>query len=169
MLSLKYNKRLKANESFEFIENNDLKKSDEELIKEFRRDIVETSGKMIVFNNLLTKILEDNHKVLVFSQFNSMLNILEDYLHYKGVNYLRFDGESTQVVRQDYIDQFNNHESKFPVFLLSTQTSGLALSLKSADTIVIFDSDFNPNNELHSLTKDSRIGSKKDLLVYRLV
>ena len=167
LLSHKYNKRLRLLENFETDDIIDPKRSDEDLINKFQADLILSSGKMQVFDKLLTQLLKEGRKIMVFSQFKSMLNILEDYLHYKEVNYLNFDNDTTSEERHSYIQHFNHHDSKFPVFLLSTKAGSIGNHLTSADTILIFDSDFSCVNKLqmplHSIDR------RGILMVYRLV
>jgi chromodomain-helicase-DNA-binding protein 4 len=159
---------LKPFENFEF-EDDEVKKTDEQILEEFKHDLVASSGKMILFDKLITQLLKRGHKVLVFSQFKLMLNILEDYLFYKDVMYLRLDGETPADLRQKQIDEFNKPDSEFSIFLLSTRAGGLGINLTRADTIIIFDSDFNPHNDLQALSRAHRIGQKNNVLIYRLV
>jgi SNF2 family DNA or RNA helicase len=124
---------------------------------------------MKLFDKIIPKLLWDKHRILIFSQFKMMLNILEDYFYLKMVKYLRLDGEVPSDVRQNLIDEFNKEDSEYPIFLLSTRAGGLGINLTRADTIFIFDSDFNPHNDIQAQSRAHRIGQKNNLVIYRLV
>ena len=127
-----------------------------------------TSGKMIVLNKLLEK-LKFNHQVLIFSQFTTMLDILEDYLVYKNWDYCRIDGSTFLEDREVQIEKFSEKDSKKFVFLLSTRAGGLGINLTSADTVVLYDSDWNPQVDLQAMDRAHRIGQTKCVNVYRLI
>ena len=125
---------------------------------------------MKLFDKLVPKLINEGHKILIFSQFKLMLRILEDYFScIQNVKYLKLDGDTEYNVRQYAIDEFNKEDSEYPVFLLSTRAGGLGINLTSADTIIIFDSDFNPHNDIQALSRAHRIGQKSNLVIYRLV
>jgi SNF2 family DNA or RNA helicase len=110
--------------------------------------LVRASGKLVLLDKLLPKLQEDGHRVLVFSQFKIMLDILEDYLELRGMKHERIDGSITGKKRQMAIDRFQaketeGKESSF-VMLLSTRAGGVGINLTAADTCIIFDSDWNP-------------------------
>lgn len=105
--------------------------------------LFKVSGKMIILNSLIDK-LKFNHKILIFSQFTSMLDILEDYLIYKKLGYCRIDGSTFLEDRESQINEFNSEKSDKVVFLLSTRAGGLGINLTASDTVIIFDSDWNP-------------------------
>lgn len=107
------------------------------------------------------------HKVLIFSQFKGMLDLLSDFLGLKGLKTLRIDGDTPQTKRQPMIDRFDLPDQR--IFLLSTKAGGLGLNLTQADTVIIFDSDFNPHNDQQALSRAHRIGQKNDVIVYRLI
>src|SRR3990167_8608537 len=98
-----------------------------------------------------------------------MLNILEDFLEAKGYPYERLDGSVGLTQRQAAIDRFSNKENDNFVFLLSTRAGGLGLNLTAANTVIIFDSDWNPQNDLQAQARCHRIGQKKSVQIYRLV
>lgn len=131
------------------------------------QEIVDCCGKMQVFDMLLEQLLSRDHRVLVFSQLTSMLDLLAEYLFMKGIDACRIDGEMAQVDRQIQIEEFNeNPEQK--VFLLSTRAGGLGINLTSADTVILYDSDFNPQMDLQAQDRCHRIGQMKNVIVYRL-
>lgn len=118
-------------------------------------DYLATSAKMQYLNVILDKTLSD-HKVLIFSQFKGMLSLISDFLAMKGVKCLQICGDTPNAMRQSLIDKFN--EPEYRVFLLSTKAGGLGLNLTQADTVIIFDSDFNPHNDQQALSRAHRIG-----------
>jgi len=131
--------------------------------------IVETCGKLKVLDQMLRELKKRGHKTLIFSQFGQlMLNILGDYLEHYGHKFSRLDGQMEFTARQENIDRFNN-DPEVGVFLLSTRAGGLGINLTSADTIIIYDSDWNPQQDLQAQDRAHRIGQTKPVMVYRLV
>lgn len=124
---------------------------------------------MVVLDKLLSKLRAEGHQVLVFSQMTKMLNILEDFLEAKGYPYERLDGSVGLTQRQAAIDRFSNKENDNFVFLLSTRAGGLGLNLTAANTVIIFDSDWNPQNDLQAQARCHRIGQTDNVKIYRLV
>lgn len=112
------------------------------------RHLVECSGKLVLMDKLLPKLKKEGHRVLVFSQMVRVLNILEDYLVDSGYEYERIDGGVVGNHRQRAIDRFCDKKSNIFVFLLSTRAGGVGINLTAADTVVIFDSDWNPQNDM---------------------
>ena len=108
--------------------------------------LVEGSGKMILLNKLLGKLYKEGHKVLIFTQFLHTLDLIEDYLLMNRYTYERLDGDTRGDSRQDRVDRFNS--GSLFAFLLSTRAGGLGLNLTGADTVIIFDSDWNPQNDI---------------------
>jgi len=131
--------------------------------------LVRSSGKMILLDKLLMKLKSDGHRVLIFSQMTRMLDILQDYLVYKGYKYERLDGSIRGDDRQTSIDRFNTPNSDVFVFLLCTHAGGLGINLTSADTVIIYDSDWNPQNDIQATARCHRIGQKKEVKVYRFI
>lgn len=131
--------------------------------------LVNSSGKMLLLDKLLTRLRSQKRQVLIFSQFTSMLTILEDYLCKKNYPYCRIDGETWIEERERQIEEFTHDESEKFVFLLSTRAGGLGINLVSADTVVIFDSDFNPQVDLQAMDRAHRIGQKNEVRVYRFI
>ncbi|KAL1920993.1 uncharacterized protein VTP21DRAFT_11628 [Calcarisporiella thermophila] len=132
--------------------------------------MIEASGKLVLLDKLLKKLYEGEHKVLVFSQFTSCLDILADYLRGRGYNHERIDGSIRGEQRQAAIDRFSTRplEESF-VFLLCTRAGGVGINLTAADTVVIFDSDWNPQNDLQAQARCHRIGQTKRVQTYRLI
>jgi len=130
--------------------------------------LVGSSGKMTLVAKLLPKLKSQGKKVLIFSQFTIVLDLLEDYLHEMSYEFERLDGSTSQADRQAGIDRFNRDGSGF-VYLLSTRAGGMGITLTAADTAVIYDSDWNPQNDLQAMARCHRIGQTKEVKVYRLV
>ncbi|KIW67849.1 hypothetical protein PV04_07071 [Phialophora macrospora] len=136
---------------------------------EVLRALVTSSGKMMLLDQLLTKLKRDGHRVLIFSQMVRMLDILGDYMEYRGHAYQRLDGTIAAGPRRIAIDHFNAPDSSDFCFLLSTRAGGLGINLMTADTVIIFDSDWNPQADLQAMARAHRIGQVKPVSVYRLV
>lgn len=131
--------------------------------------LINNCGKMVVLDNLLTKLKANGSRVLVFSQMTSMLDILEDYCEWRGFDYCRLDGKTSHQQRGQYTAEYNAPKSKKFIFLLSTRAGGLSINLTSADAVVIYDSDWNPQMDLQAMDRAHRIGQKKQVKVFRLI
>jgi len=131
--------------------------------------LITSSGKLMLLDQLLTKMKKDGHRVLIFSQMVKMLDILGDYLQARGHQFQRLDGTIASAPRKLAIDHFNAPDSKDFCFLLSTRAGGLGINLMTADTVILFDSDWNPQADLQAMARAHRIGQKKPVTVYRLV
>lgn len=129
--------------------------------------IVTSSGKMLLLDRLLPALFKGGHKVLIFSQFNTQLDILEDYCNFKDWQVCRIDGSISQEKRAEGIDLFNK-DPEYKVFLLSTRAGGQGINLASADTVILFDSDWNPQQDLQAQDRCHRIGQTRPVIVYRL-
>uniref|UniRef100_A0A061QM65 SWI/SNF-related matrix-associated actin-dependent regulator of chromatin subfamily A member 5 n=1 Tax=Tetraselmis sp. GSL018 TaxID=582737 RepID=A0A061QM65_9CHLO len=129
--------------------------------------LVENSGKLVLLDKLLPKLKERDSRVLIFSQMTRMLDILEDYCLYKGYQYCRIDGNTAGDDRENAIDSFNQKDSEKFVFLLSTRAGGLGINLATADIVVLYDSDWNPQMDLQAMDRAHRIGQKKEVQVFR--
>lgn len=123
---------------------------------------------MNVLDKLLMK-LHGGHQVLIFSQMTSMLNILEDYCRFRGFTYCRIDGETMIEDRERQIEEFTSENSPHFIFLLSTRAGGLGINLATADTVVLYDSDWNPQVDLQAMDRAHRIGQKNPVNVYRMI
>ncbi len=132
------------------------------------RGLVQSSGKMMLLDKLLPKLRSEGHKVLIFSQFIMMLDMLAEYCRLRGYPHETLDGRVLGNERQKAIDRFNVDSDSF-VFLLSTRAGGVGINLTAADTCIIFDSDWNPQNDIQAMARCHRIGQTKDVKVYRLV
>ena len=136
---------------------------------EVLKALVTSSGKMMLLNQLLTKLKKDGHRVLIFSQMVKMLDILSDYLRLRGFLFQRLDGTIASGPRRMAIDHFNAPDSEDFCFLLSTRAGGLGINLMTADTVILFDSDWNPQADLQAMARAHRIGQTRPVSVYRLV
>jgi len=136
---------------------------------EMLKGLIASSGKMMLLDRLLVKLKNDNHRVLIFSQMVKMLDILGDYLQLRGYQFQRLDGTIAAGPRRVAIDHFNADDSSDFCFLLSTRAGGLGINLMTADTVIVFDSDWNPQADLQAMARAHRIGQKKPVTVYRLV
>ena len=132
-------------------------------------DLVEASGKLKVLDRMLPKMKDDGHRVLLFSQFTSMLDILEDYCQMRGHEYVRLDGNTNRVQRRLDMRRYNAPGSNLFIFLISTRAGGVGINLASADTVILYDSDWNPQVDLQAMERAHRIGQTKPVRVYRLV
>ncbi|KAF7711359.1 hypothetical protein HF521_000370 [Silurus meridionalis] len=131
--------------------------------------MIQAAGKLVLIDKLLPKLIAGGHKVLVFSQMVRCLDILEDYLIQRRYTYERIDGRVRGNLRQAAIDRFCKVDSDRFVFLLCTRAGGLGINLTAADTCIIFDSDWNPQNDLQAQARCHRIGQRKAVKVYRLI
>lgn len=133
------------------------------------KGLITSSGKMMLLDQLLAKLKKDGHRVLIFSQMVKMLDILGDYLRIRGYQFQRLDGTIPAGPRRMAINHFNAEDSDDFCFLLSTRAGGLGINLMTADTVIIYDSDWNPQADLQAMARAHRIGQKKPVNVYRLV
>lgn len=131
--------------------------------------LVKASGKFILLQKMLRKLNQQGHRVLIFSQMTKMLDVLEDFCENEGYKYERIDGSITGQARQDAIDRFNAPNAQQFVFLLSTRAGGLGINLATADTVIIYDSDWNPHNDIQAFSRAHRIGQQNKVLIYRFV
>ncbi|CAH2294634.1 chromodomain-helicase-DNA-binding 8 isoform X1 [Pelobates cultripes] len=155
--------------------------AEEKILSEFReatpvipydfhlQAMVRSSGKLVLIDKLLPKLRSGGHKVLIFSQMVRCLDILEDYLIQRRYLYERIDGRVRGNMRQAAIDRFSRPDSDRFVFLLCTRAGGLGINLTAADTCIIFDSDWNPQNDLQAQARCHRIGQSKAVKIYRLI
>ncbi|XP_042037771.1 probable ATP-dependent DNA helicase CHR12 [Salvia splendens] len=132
-------------------------------------NIVRASGKFELLDRLLPKLHRAGHRVLLFSQMTKLMSILGDYLMLKGYQFLRLDGTTNTGDRGELLKKFNAPDSPYFIFLLSTRAGGLGLNLQTADTVIIFDSDWNPQMDQQAEDRAHRIGQKKEVRVFVLV
>ncbi|KAM4601405.1 chromodomain-helicase-DNA-binding protein 4 isoform 1-T1 [Polymixia lowei] len=131
--------------------------------------LTKASGKLMLLQKMMRKLKEGGHRVLVFSQMTKMLDLLEDFLENEGYKYERIDGGVTGGMRQEAIDRFNAPGAPQFAFLLSTRAGGLGINLATADTVIIYDSDWNPHNDIQAFSRAHRIGQNKKVMIYRFV
>uniref|UniRef100_A0A1B0CAM9 Uncharacterized protein n=1 Tax=Lutzomyia longipalpis TaxID=7200 RepID=A0A1B0CAM9_LUTLO len=131
--------------------------------------LVTNSGKMVIMDKLLARLKAEGSRVLIFSQMVRMLNIIEDYCNYRGYTYCRIDGALVGDARNEEIEKFNKPGSDKFLFLLSTRAGGLGINLATADSVIIYDSDFNPQMDLQAMDRAHRIGQTKQVHVYKLI
>ncbi|KAK3417866.1 hypothetical protein EUGRSUZ_H03855 [Eucalyptus grandis] len=129
--------------------------------------LITNAGKMVLLDKLLPKLKERDSRVLIFSQMTRLLDILEDYLMFRGYLYCRIDGNTGGEERDASIDAFNKPGSEKFVFLLSTRAGGLGINLATADVVILYDSDWNPQVDLQAQDRAHRIGQKKEVQVFR--
>ncbi|KAG7268595.1 hypothetical protein CRUP_011742 [Coryphaenoides rupestris] len=121
-----------------------------------------------LLDRILPKLEATNHRVLLFCQMTTLMTIMEDYFSYRNFTYLRLDGTTKSDDRAELLKKFNEKGSQFFIFLLSTRAGGLGLNLQAADTVVIFDSDWNPHQDLQAQDRAHRIGQTNEVRVLRL-
>jgi SWI/SNF-related matrix-associated actin-dependent regulator of chromatin subfamily A member 5 len=131
--------------------------------------LVENCGKMVLLDKLLIRLESDGHRVLLFTQMTRILDILEDYLVMRRFKYCRIDGNTDYENREERINSFNAPGSDKFLFLLSTRAGGLGINLQTADVVILFDSDWNPQADLQAQDRAHRIGQKRPVQVFRLV
>lgn len=143
--------------------------------------LVRASGKFALMDRMLERLHKDGHQVLIFSQMTKVLNIIEDYLNFRNWKYCRIDGSTKIDDRQAAMDVFNAEKTggvngtrnygddRYFVFMLSTRAGGLGINLTSADTCIIFDSDWNPHADSQAMDRCHRMGQTRPVAVYRLL
>lgn len=131
--------------------------------------VFRSSGKFELLDRMLPKLLEFKHRILIFSQMTHLMNILQIYFDLKGYRHLRLDGNTKAEDREQITKDFNAENSPYDILLLSTRAGGLGLNLQTADTVIIFDSDWNPQMDKQAEDRAHRIGQKKQVLVLRFI
>jgi len=137
--------------------------------------LVENCGKLYVLDKLLPKLMEQKSRVLIFTQMSRVLDILEDYCWFRGWKYCRIDGQTPHEDRDAQIQAYNSKDEngvinseKF-IFMLSTRAGGLGINLYTADVVILYDSDWNPQMDLQAMDRAHRIGQKKQVRVFRMI
>lgn len=130
--------------------------------------LIADCGKMVVLDPLLRRLKSEGHKCLIYSQFTKVLDILEDYCGKTAFKYVRLDGQSLLADRRDIVAEWQTNEELF-IFLLSTRAGGVGLNLTAADTVIFFDSDWNPTQDLQAMDRAHRLGQERPVTVYRLI
>ncbi|KAJ3066834.1 hypothetical protein HDU99_003720, partial [Rhizoclosmatium hyalinum] len=131
--------------------------------------LVQASSKLIFLDKFLPQLFANGHRVLIFSQFTRMLDILEDFMRFREIPYARLDGRTSRPRRNLDIRLFQRADSPYQVFLISTKAGGLGINLTTADTVIMIDSDWNPQNDLQAMARSHRIGQTKNVKVYRTI
>ncbi|TKS68369.1 SWI/SNF-related matrix-associated actin-dependent regulator of chromatin subfamily A member 5 [Collichthys lucidus] len=131
--------------------------------------LVVNSGKMVVLDKLLPKMKQQGSRVLIFSQMTRMLDILEDYCMWRNYGYCRLDGQTPHEERQISINAYNEPNSSKFIFMLSTRAGGLGINLATADVVILYDSDWNPQVDLQAMDRAHRIGQQKQVRVFRFI
>ncbi|KAH8999110.1 P-loop containing nucleoside triphosphate hydrolase protein [Lactarius akahatsu] len=131
--------------------------------------LIQNSGKMVILDKLLKNMKEKGSRVLIFSQMSRMLDILEDYCLFRGYKYCRIDGGTAHEDRIAAIDEYNRPGSEKFIFLLTTRAGGLGINLTTADIVVLYDSDWNPQADLQAMDRAHRIGQTKQVYVFRFI
>jgi ATP-dependent helicase STH1/SNF2 len=128
-----------------------------------------TAGKFELLDRVMPKFQATGHRILMFFQMTQIMNIMEDYLRLRGMQYLRLDGATKADDRSELLRLFNAPNSPYFCFLLSTRAGGLGLNLQTADTVIIYDSDWNPHQDLQAQDRAHRIGQKNEVRILRLI
>jgi DNA helicase INO80 len=132
------------------------------------RRFVTDSGKLAKLDDLLFKLKEGGHRVLLYFQMTRMIDLMEEYLTYRNHKYLRLDGSTKLEDRRDTVHDFQTRPEIF-IFLLSTRAGGLGINLTSADTVIFYDSDWNPTIDSQAMDRSHRLGQTKQVTVYRMI
>ncbi|KAJ2676319.1 putative DNA helicase ino80 [Coemansia sp. RSA 1085] len=130
--------------------------------------LIRYSGKMAVLDKLLTRLKQEGHRVLLYFQMTKMIDLFEEYLAYRKYTYLRLDGSSKIADRRDMVMDWQTRDDIF-IFLLTTRAGGLGINLTAADTVIFFESDWNPTVDSQAMDRAHRMGQKKQVVVYRLI
>jgi superfamily II DNA/RNA helicase len=130
--------------------------------------LISDCAKLKKLDELLKKLISENHRVLIFCQMTRMLDILEEYMSKKKYTYFRMDGSTQIADRRDMINEFQTNPKIF-AFLLSTRAGGLGVNLTGADTVIFYDNDWNPTMDAQATDRAHRIGQTKEVSVYRLI
>ena len=131
-----------------------------------RRLIQYDCGKLQILDKLLSALKRDKHRCLIFTQMTKMLDILEAFLNSRSHAYLRLDGTTPILQRQILMERFNS-DTKIFLFILSTRAGGIGVNLTGADTVIFYDSDWNPTMDAQAQDRCHRIGQAKDVHIYR--
>eukprot|EP00808_Paulinella_micropora_P009348 g48217.t1 len=152
-----------------YVAGQQTRKEDLQYLLQQGQDLVRLCGKFALLDQILPKLKETGHRVLLFSQWTSVLDVIQLYLEHKDFKYLRFDGNTNKQERQQRVEAFQSEGSEYFIFMLSTKAGGVGINLQTADTVIIFDTDFNPQNDQQAMARSHRIGQKRQVLVLRLM
>jgi SWI/SNF-related matrix-associated actin-dependent regulator of chromatin subfamily A member 5 len=131
----------------------------------FGEHLVQHSGKLLLLDKLIPRLQSQGSRILIFSQMVRLLDILDDYCTMRGHGFCRIDGQTSCDDREAQIEAFNAPGSTQSIFLLSTRAGGLGINLTSADIVVLYDSDWNPQMDLQAMDRAHRIGQTKPVKV----
>lgn len=123
----------------------------------------------MIIAGFLPKLKERGHRVLLFSQFAIVLNVIERFLEGMKVKFVRLDGNTSQAQRQKFIDAYNAPDSDIFIFILTTRAGGVGINLATADTVILFDADFNPFQDLQAISRAHRIGQTRKVMCFKLM
>lgn len=137
--------------------------------EDMKDNIFRCSGKFELLDRILPKLIKTGHKILIFSQFTQLMDIMQIFFDYRGIKHLRLDGGTKHEDRAKNLMVFNDWNSEEKVFLLSTRAGGHGLNLQVSDTVIIFDSDWNPQMDEQAKDRAHRIGQQREVRVYRLI
>lgn len=130
--------------------------------------MINDSGKLARLDQLLVELKAGSHRVLIYNQMTRMIDLMEEYLQFRNYTYLRLDGSSKLADRRDMVADWQSRPDIF-VFLLSTRAGGLGINLTAADTVIFYDSDWNPTVDQQAMDRAHRLGQTKQVTVYRLI
>ena len=133
-----------------------------------KETLVSDAGKLSVLDGLLAQLKAEGHRVLIYSQMTKMIDLLEEYMNHRRHTYIRLDGSSKIHERRDMVNDFQQRSDIF-IFLLSTRAGGLGINLTAADTVIFYDSDWNPTVDQQAMDRAHRLGQTKQVTVYRLI
>ncbi|CAE6385985.1 unnamed protein product [Rhizoctonia solani] len=137
--------------------------------EETHKQLIDASAKFRLLKIMLPQLKKRGHRVLLFSQFKIVLDIIEDFLNMEGYKLLRLDGDTKSSLRQKEIDEYNKPGSEYFIYILTTRAGGVGVNLWSADTVIIFDPDFNPHQDLQAIARAHRYGQKNRVIVFKLM
>ncbi|KAG0092899.1 putative DNA helicase ino80 [Podila epicladia] len=132
------------------------------------KQLVMDSGKLAILDKLLIELKAGGHRVLLYFQMTKMIDLMEEYLTYRQYKYLRLDGSSKISDRRDMVTDWQTRPEIF-IFLLSTRAGGLGINLTAADTVIFYDSDWNPTVDQQAMDRAHRLGQTRQVTVYRLI
>jgi hypothetical protein len=131
--------------------------------------MIQVCGKFVLLDQILVKLKRTGHRVLIFNQMTKVMDILEEFCRLRSYTYLRLDGSTAADVRTESLVKFNAPDSPYFIFMLSTKAGGLGLNLQSADTVILFDSDWNPQSDKQAMARSHRLGQKSQVIVLRFI
>eukprot|EP00915_Cephaloidophora_sp_WS-2016_P008177 GHVH01011311.1.p1 GENE.GHVH01011311.1~~GHVH01011311.1.p1 ORF type:complete len:1021 (-),score=183.02 GHVH01011311.1:98-3160(-) len=132
-------------------------------------NLLRVSAKFELLDRMIQKLVKTKHKVLIFCQMTQLMDVLSDFLEFRKIRFFRLDGAVTVDHRQERMEEFNDPSSEVFIFMLSTRAGGLGVNLQAADTVIIFDSDWNPHQDLQAQARAHRMGQKNEVRVFRFV